>query len=255
MATASKRKISDPHDRHCRWVASPGFPFWRSNVRPFWNRVGFAFKGCHAVKLGIIFASMLAFAGVAGQAQALTFTEDFEAPFPDWESGWFGVNSDARNVYCNGASGCAFRGNNPDGIWIGNTVVSSNPPSPVTVSFDPAFGARILSFSLDIATYTDTMLTVYDVNDSVIFSQSVSQTYGAWTDPGTYSNYTIASANGISSFAFSGAATGNTSIDNLVVEASLAAVPEPSALALLGAALLGFAVRRRAHRQGTPLNG
>jgi hypothetical protein len=203
------------------------------------------------LKFSIIAASLLALAGAAGQAQALTLTEDFEAPVPAWESGWFGVNSDARNVYCDGASDCAFRGNNPDGIWIGNTAASSNPPAPVTVTFDPVFGSRILSFSLDVATYTDTILTVYDINNSAIFSQLVSQTYGAWTDPGVYTNYTITSANGVSSFAFSGAATGNTSIDNLTVETSLAAVPEPSALALLGAALFWLAVPRPLHRRHT----
>jgi hypothetical protein len=207
-----------------------------------------------SLKSNLIAACMLAIAGAAGQAQALTFTEEFEAQFPEWESGWFGVNSDARNVYCDGASGCAFRGNNPDGLWIGNTTVSSNPPSPVTVTFNPVFGAQILSFSLDVAVHTDTILTVYDMDNSVIFNQSVSQTYGAWVDPGTYANYTITSVNGISSFAFDGAATGNTSIDNLVVEASLVAVPEPSALALLGAALFGFAVPRRVRRRRTPLH-
>ena len=207
-----------------------------------------------ALKFGTIAASLLVLAGAAGQAQALTLTEDFEAPFPAWESGWFGVNSDARNVYCDGAPDCAFRGNNPDGIWISNTTVSSNPPAPFTVTFDPVFGARILSFSLGIATYTNTVLTAYDMNNSVIFSQLVSQTYGAWTDPGVYANYTITSTNGISSFAFSNDASGNTSIDNLVVELSLAAIPEPSALALLGAALFGFAVPRRARRRRMPLH-
>jgi hypothetical protein len=57
--------------------------------------------------------------------------------------------------------------------------------SPVTVTFNHAFGAQIVSFSLDIAGYTDTNLTVYDINNVLIFDQSVVLTFGAYTDPGT----------------------------------------------------------------------
>ena len=42
----------------------------------------------------------------ANTAKAATYTEDFEADFPTWESNWLGLNSDLNNYYCGGARGC-----------------------------------------------------------------------------------------------------------------------------------------------------
>ena len=80
-----------------------------------------------------------------------------------------------------------------------------------------------------------------------IFSQAVELTYGAIGDPGTYSHYTIYSSRGISRFGFSDAATGNTSIDNLVVNTVTNPIPEPEIYAMLAAGLgvMSFVVRRR----------
>jgi hypothetical protein len=176
-----------------------------------------------------------------GSAQAATYTEDFNAPFPAWESGWFGVNSDAYSYYC--ARPCADRGNNPDGLWLGG-VDGPGTVGAIDVTFAGSFGAGITSLSVDVAGYQPTTLSAYDKNGAEIFSQSVTLTYGASSNPGVYSNYVITSANGISHFTFDGNASGNTSIDNLVVTAS---VPEPQTCALMfaGLGLVGWAARRR----------
>ena len=192
----------------------------------------------------IVGAIALAAASI-GSAQATVFTEDFEGTFPAWESNWFGTQSTGRNYYCFGALGCATRGNNPDGLWISDPTGGSS--APVEVNFGAAFGASLTSFTLDIAGYTPTTLEAFDSTNTLIFSQNVTLTSGAFTDPGTYANYTINSTTGISRFTFSGSASGNTSIDNLVATTGTAPIPEPEtyALMLAGLAALGLVAKRR----------
>lgn len=174
--------------------------------------------------------------------------EDFEAPFPAWESGWLGVNSNLQNYYGVGAG----RGNNPDGLWIDDGDGQyGNDVSVIT--FIPAFGASLSSLSLDVAGYAPIRLQAFDMANALIFDTQVALTRGATTDPGTYSNYVITSTNGISSFQLvptgGSQVEGNTSIDNVIV--NTAPVPEPASIAIWsalgGIGLLG--ARRRRQRQ------
>lgn len=176
----------------------------------------------------------------AGSAPAATFVEAFEAPFPAWESAWFGTQSDALNYYCPDR-GCTDRGNNPDGLWL-RGVNGSN--GEIVVTFAAGFAQGIESLSIDVAGFATTTLRAYDVDGALIFAQAVTLTGGAFSDPGVYANYHIASTNGISRFGFDGGAAGNTSIDNIAVNV----VPEPGTYALMAvglAAVAGWARRRQ----------
>ena len=192
-----------------------------------------------SIRIAAIASAIALFTGLSGMARADVLHEDFEGTFPAWESGWFGVHSDATNYYCGLNRGCTDRGNNPDGLWIGQA----------NINFDAAFGVSLTSFSISIAGYQTTSLRAFDSANKLIFDQNVVLTEGAYTDPGVYSTYTINSTAGISHFMFTGSSiVGNTSIDNLV--AVTAAVPEPETYALLlaGLGVLGFVARRRQAR-------
>lgn len=198
-------------------------------------------KGFRTAVSGTCFAASLL---LGGAAQAAIYTEDFEGEFPAWESDWFGTQSTARNVYCGGSLGCTERGNNPDGLW----VTGASGGNPVIVEFAPSFGATLTSFKLDVAGFSPTTLEAFDSSNALIFSQDVTLTAGAFSDPGVYASYTITSSTGISRFTFSGAAAGNTSIDNLVAISGV--VPEPASYALMLAGMAGLAAvaRRRQPR-------
>lgn len=188
-----------------------------------------------------------AFAGLllaATQAPAAVLTEDFEAPFPAWESGWLGTNSNLQNFYGIGGG----RGNNPDGLWLddGDGVFGSDTSEIV---FNPVFGATLTGLALDVAGYVGIRLQIFDMSNSILLDQIVALTGGAFTDPGTYSSYSVNSANGISRFAFVPIAgsqvEGNTSIDNVVVSTGGQQVPEPATLALLGLGFAGMFLSKR----------
>ncbi len=182
-------------------------------------------------------------------AGASVLTEAFEEPFGDWETRWLGTSSNLANYYViSGGAPITDRGNNPDGLWLddGDGAYFGDVSE---ILFESTFGSSLTYFRLDVAGYQPVRLEVFDSNSIVLLSVEVALTFGAMSDPGTYSTYSVSSNTGIGGFRFleSGGSQveGNTSIDN--VEVHTGAVPEPAATGLLIGAvwLLALAGRRQ----------
>jgi hypothetical protein len=186
---------------------------------------------------------------VALPASAGVLTEDFNAPFPAWESGWLGVNSNLVNYYVADGDLNTYRGNNPDGLWLADSTTAHS--GNVIISFLPSFAATLTSLSIDIAGYVPAQFQIFDATGQALLSDPLTLTSGAETLPGVYSHYSVTSTTGIGGFRFLGdSIEGNTSIDNVVVnQGETSSVPEPAALGLIGGGLLalaGIGRRRRA---------
>lgn len=185
----------------------------------------------------ILLVALFALA-VGVSAPAAVLTEDFEADFPAWETGWFGLNSNARNYYGIGQG----RGNNPDGLWIQD---DSPGDQNIRIVFGNAFALSLTSLSLDVAGYSQgTRLEFFDASGAVLGDFLITLTFGASSDPGIYANYGITSTAGIGGFRFyNSSPEGNTSIDNIVASSDALVIPEPSTW-LMVAPLLSLALLR-----------
>ena len=187
--------------------------------------------------------------------QAVPITEDFEAPFPTWETGWLGTYSTLANYYTDHSS----RGNNLDGLWLSDGDGLIGTDASVDIIFDASFGASLTSLSIDIAGYVASRFQIYDSLGVVLLDVNpIVLTFGGTSDPGVYSTYSATSTSGIGGFRFLSLATqgsegiqsveGNTSIDNVTVDQSTSppiSVPEPGVLGLLTAGLISLGVFRR----------
>lgn len=194
-------------------------------------------------RLGFAAAVSVLALSVSAPAMATTLIEDFEAPFPAWESGWLGTNSNLQNYFGPGEG----RGNNPDGLWIRDGLDNG---ADAVISFDTAFGATLSSFEIDVAAFATPTLRIWDLAGATLLSVVLPYNPGAYSDPGVYNHFSVASTNGIGGFSFVGdSVEGNVSIDNVRVnvEGITSAVPEPATWAMMitGFGLAGSALRRR----------
>lgn len=195
------------------------------------------------------FIAVFALVGGLGATavSAFSLTEDFEAQFPVWEMGWFGLNSNVQNYYGVGQ----YRGNNPDGLWLDDGD-NQTWQDTVEIKFNPFFGSSLTSLSFDMTTWIqDLYVQIYDSNNNILLNSYLAPTYGAYTDPGTYDNFFVSSSNGISGFTLFSQGSqveGNTSIDNIVVTQGATGAPLPVAPIAMGITTLlsgGILFRRK----------
>lgn len=200
------------------------------------------------------YLALAALIGLSTQASASLLVEDFSS-LPLWQTGWLTTHSNLSNYYgVQGGATSYFRGNNPDGLWLDDNDGVTGIDTAVRIMFDTAFGSSLQMFSLDVASHIPgadaVKIDIFDTSFNTIFSSYVTPTEGALSNPGLYQNFTVSSLAGIGGFELRSGSNieGNIGIDNVMalVADGPVNVPEPSALFLLGAGILGlFAKRRR----------
>lgn len=174
-------------------------------------------------KAGLMSAAC-AFSIISFDVSAITLVEDFEDPFPAWESDWLGLNSNIQN-YLAPSNGGNF-------LWIDDGDGIRGAGETVEINFKPSFGSSLTSLSIDIDTYVDTSIQVYSGSGDILLDFTLDTTLD-------YEKLSIFSSSGISGFSLFSASQieGNTAIDNVVAST---VVPVPAALWLFGSGLIGL---------------
>lgn len=163
----------------------------------------------------------LAFGASAG-AQAAVLKENFNAAFPAWESGWFATYTDAANSCA--TTWClvdgdpvppnpAVRGNAGSGMWLSSDGGFSS--SPITITFDPAFGAALKAFKFDVSAYVESSVQAWDMAGTLIYARKLKINDYHDIPTSNYQKVLIRSTTGIARFTITGYANGNTVIDNV----------------------------------------
>lgn len=158
---------------------------------------------------------------------AATLIEDFNDPFPAWESDWLGLNSNIQNYSGEGSTtGALFL------YFTDGDEVLGAADKAVDITFTPLFGASIREFSMDIdMSSISTSIQVYDGLGSIILDSFFDTAVG-------YETISLSSINGISGFSLFSTQQieGNAALDNVVVST----IPVPAAAWLFGSGLIGL---------------
>lgn len=161
----------------------------------------------------LLIATLIMF---AGPVLAEELCEGFPDPLGGWRDRWLAQNSTMTNYYiCSGSSTDEdYRGNNPCGLWICD---ENNDNMYSDIIFDPGFGATVTHFELGIMAFVPGTITMYDLDDNIIYQQSLvvdgdfppcpTNVYGADT-PNGLGRFTI-TPDGTSQI------EGNTSVDDV----------------------------------------
>ncbi len=163
---------------------------------------------------------------LSSNINAATFIEDFSQPFPQWESNWFGLNSNAQNFFGSGSSQSSG-----EFLWIADDA-DRGPGETVDIRFGEVFGLSLMELSLDIDTAVSTSIKVFDGSGSILLDFDFNIANG-------YENIFVSSITGISGFSLFSVnqIEGNTALDNVI---ATTAVPVPAAIWLLGSGFIGL---------------
>ena len=190
----------------------------------------------------VISLGMMIF-GMAGIGIADIVTFNFDALDPG--AGATSIGNYMTGIYGAPVTVSAIGAPEAEGLgllwnYIGDRYIESEPGglgNPLPHVIDITFSTPITSVSFDWGSQLDAFNAYAD--GTLFFNHSVTGLFGETDHLDTW-----AFAAPVTNLRFTDSGTGEVGIDNLVVDKA-AAVPEPSALILLGCGLIGIGVFRR----------